>query len=308
MSKNDKLIGSKDGGGRVMSEEEYFENKPEATSNLSTNFEEVKEVASRNISTMLKDLQAFEEAIDSENIPEIYRIYKGRLHKELKETSNQNHEIDGLLAKKLHDSFVERFPFMRHVERVSPTMHYYTISSYYRERPTIGFDASIPEIFVLPKIDEEWQRYKPENRDLLASIEKEIDSLEANVIVAETEVSKLNQQLKAIENRKAAIHNNKSFFNRGKIEEEIEDFDKKAKEIEQEKAKWLPYIENRGQTNRQKEQLMQNYQETRLKRAIVTKEYRLITKYFGTIEEMGTQIQAFLDDYLSPVEGGHSDE
>jgi len=46
----------------------------------------------------------------------------------------------------------------------------------------------------------------------------------------------------------------------------------------------------------------------RLKRAIVTKEYRLITKYFGTIEEMGTQIQAFLDDYLSPVEGGHSDE
>ena len=48
-----------------------------------------KEVASKNIGQMLQDLQAFETAIEKEDIPEIYRIYNGRLHKRLKETSNQ---------------------------------------------------------------------------------------------------------------------------------------------------------------------------------------------------------------------------
>ena len=47
--------------------------------------------------------------------------------KELKETSNQNHEIDELLARKIHDSFVATFPFMIHADRISPTVHYYKI-------------------------------------------------------------------------------------------------------------------------------------------------------------------------------------
>ena len=66
-------------------------------------FGEVKASASKNIGQLLQDLQSFEHAIETENVAEIYRIYQGKLHKELKETSNQNHEIDNLLARKLHE-------------------------------------------------------------------------------------------------------------------------------------------------------------------------------------------------------------
>ncbi|KAF1305997.1 viral A-type inclusion protein [Enterococcus saccharolyticus] len=291
-----------------MSEDLHQENQYEETSNLGANFEEIKEVASKNIGSMLKDLHAFEEAIEKEDIPEIYRIYKGRLHKELKETSNQNHEIDELLSKKLHDNFVAAFPFMQHVEKISHTIHYYKISSYYRERITIGFDASIPEIFVLPQIDEEWHHFQPDNREALDAIEKEIDNLDANFIAAEMELAAVQKELKEIENQKAAIHNNKSFFNRTKIEEDLESIEKKEIELKKKRDKWLPFIENKEQTNRQKDQLMQSYQETRLKRAVVAKEFRLINKYFGSIESMGQQLNDFLKTYLAPEKGAIDNE
>ncbi|MEG0079085.1 MAG: viral A-type inclusion protein, partial [Enterococcus sp.] len=54
----------------------------------SESFSEIKEVASKNIGQMLHDLQDFEVAIKEERIPDIYRIYNGRLHDELKKTSN----------------------------------------------------------------------------------------------------------------------------------------------------------------------------------------------------------------------------
>lgn len=286
-----------------MADDRKPEKLEEEISNLSIDFDEIKDVASKNINSMLKDLQDFEEAIKQENIPEIYRIYKGRLHKELKETSNQNHEIDDLLSKKMHDRLIARFPFMEHVAKLSPTIHYYKIGTYYRERATIGFDASIPEIFILPSIDEEWHDYNPENREILASIEKEIDSLEANFIAAKTELEKLDQQMKEVENKKTAIQNNKGFFNRSKIDEEMEEIEQQLESLATKKQKWLPFIEKRETANQKKDQLMQRYEETRLKRAVVMKEYRLINQYFGSLHGMSEQLQEFLGDFLIQKEG-----
>ncbi len=286
-----------------MSEGVLEETDHQETSNKYQDFNKVKKVASKNIVSMLKDLHDFEAAIETENIPEIYRIYKGKLHKELKETSNQNHEIDELLSTKLHDKFVERFPFMEYVEKISPTIYYYKIGTYYRERATIGFDASIPEIFVLPKIDDEWQHYRPDNRELLEVIEKQIDNLDAKIIAAEEELKNLEKEAQDLAAKKEELSNSKSFFNRAKIEEEVEELNKQIAEINKKKTEWLPFIQNKNKSNQQKEQLMRTYEETRLKRAVVTKEYRFINQYFGSMKEMNEQIQRFLADYLSPKKG-----
>ena len=65
--------------------------------------------ASMNLSQLLEDLQAFEKAVREEDIPEIYRLYNGRLNEELKRSSNENHEIDQLLMRKIHDRFYRNF-------------------------------------------------------------------------------------------------------------------------------------------------------------------------------------------------------
>ena len=165
------------------------------TAKESSSFYDIKEKASMNLSQLLEDLQAFEKAVREEDIPEIYRLYNGRLNEELKRSSNENHEIDQLLMRKIHDRFLQEFPFMEQVESISPTMSYYKIGTYYHDRPTIGIDASLPEIFVLPRIDEEWEKYsEPETTDY----DKKINELDAKVITAQTEIERLDEQIKEI--------------------------------------------------------------------------------------------------------------
>ncbi|WP_368252388.1 viral A-type inclusion protein, partial [Enterococcus sp. 2201sp1_2201st1_B8_2201SCRN_220225] len=209
-----------------MTEETIDQHQTESNQE-NTTFDEIKHVASANIGQMLQDLQEFDVAIKAERIPDIYRIYNGRLHGELKKTSNQNHEIDRLLTQKIHDSFMAAFPFMVHKEKISETMNYYTISEYYRERPMIGIDASIPEIFIIPKIDSEWQRFMPRADGLMRNeeihaLESELNELEAKSISAKSQLEKVNEELKELKNQEAAIENTKGFFNRGKVEEELE--------------------------------------------------------------------------------------
>ncbi|AYW48623.1 viral A-type inclusion protein [Tetragenococcus osmophilus] len=289
-----------------MSDKKGNENNEVATDGLqNTDFNEIKEVAFQNVGSLLKDLQAFEEAIRNENISEIYRIYKGKLHEELKKTSNKHHEIDELLAQKIHDSFTQTFPFIYYVRKVSPTVHYYRLGSYYRERPTIAIDASIPEIFVLPNIDKEWQEFAPGKRDALNKIEKEIDELDAKVITAESELAKVDDQIKEVQNQKASAENTKGLFNRNKTEGEIEELDRKLSELEETRKEWLPYVEDEAQTNQQREELMKNHHDIRLKQALVTKEFRLIQQYFGSLKAMNQQIQDFLSAYLGKAKGGN---
>lgn len=277
---------------------------PEEEKSTDTSFDAIKEVAFQNVGSMLRDLQAFEDAIKNEKIPEIYRIYQGQLHEELKKTSNRNHEIDQLLAQKIHDSFTESFPFMHMTQEISPVMHYYRIGDYYRQRPTIAIDASVPEIFILPQIKQEWQAYDPENREVLDKIEKEIDHLDANVITAQAELEKLDSQLKKLRDEKSAMSSPKSLFGRGKEEDELDELTKKEQEIENQRQKWLPYVEDVDKTHQKREDLIRNHRDFRLRQAVVTKEFRLIQQYFGSVDDMQKKIQEFLAAYLGKREGG----
>ncbi|OTN76603.1 hypothetical protein A5886_001680 [Enterococcus sp. 8G7_MSG3316] len=270
---------------------ENFSNSEEAT------FTDIKQVASKNIGQMLQDLQDFESAIEKEDIPEIYRIYNGRLHKQLKETSNQNHEIDELLARKIHDHFTFSFPFMLHCEKVSPTVHYYKIGTYFHERPTIGIDASIPEIFVIPEIDDEWDKFQRGNRDMLTTIEKQIDQLEAKRITAMSEVKTIQDQIDQVAASEAELNETKSFFNRTKIDEELEQLTTKRKSLEEKRKEWERYTNNEEEITQEKERLQNKYQKLRLKKAIVEKEFRQIDAYFGSFEDFSAKLMAFLNRY-----------
>lgn len=265
------------------------------TAKESSSFYDIKEKASMNLSQLLEDLQAFEKAVREEDIPEIYRLYNGRLNEELKRSSNENHEIDQLLMRKIHDRFLQEFPFMEQVESISPTMSYYKIGTYYHDRPTIGIDASLPEIFVLPKIDEEWEKYsQPESTDY----DKKINELDAKVITAQTEIERLDEQIKEINRQMTDLDDNKGFLNRKKIEEEIQELEKKKQVLSNEKLGWLPYIETPETIQQQKEALKQEARADQLRAAIVEKEQRQISRYFGSKEGFGQAIHEFLMNYL----------
>ncbi|OJG14025.1 hypothetical protein RU96_GL001455 [Enterococcus canintestini] len=270
----------------------------------SKSFSEIKEVASKNIGQMLHDLQDFELAITEERIPDIYRIYNGRLHDELKKTSNANHEIDKLLTKKIHDSFLETFPFMQHHEKVSETLNYYRIGDYYRQRATVGIDASLPEIFIIPKIDSQWEAFITDHEGPMRQIEQEIDQLTANTIMAQKQIEKLDEEIKELNQKEKAVENTKGFFNRNKADEELDVIVKQKEELEKQRAQWLPYVEKREQTAQQKATLENNYQQLRLNRAVVIKEFRQINRYFGSLEDLQKQLQTFLADYLN--QGGEA--
>ncbi|HFZ6023117.1 TPA: coiled-coil domain-containing protein [Enterococcus faecium] len=270
-------------------------NADQDTGQESSSFYDIKEKASMNLSQLLEDLQAFEKAVREEDIPEIYRLYNGRLNEELKRSSNENHEIDQLLMRKIHDRFLQEFPFMEQVENISPTMSYYKIGTYYHDRPTVGIDASLPEIFVLPKIDEEWEKYsQPESTDY----DKKINELDAKVITAQTEIERLDEQIKEINRQMTDLNDNKGFLNRKKIEEEIQELEKKKQVLSNEKLGWLPYIETPETIQQQKEALKQEARADQLRAAIVEKEQRQIRCYFGSKEGFGQAIHEFLMNYL----------
>lgn len=274
-------------------------------------FDIIKKMASKNIGSLLKDLQDFERAIADEEIAEIYRIYNGRLHTELKQTSNKNHEIDDLLARKLQDRFIEKFPFMQQVEKATPTLNYFKIGQYYRERATIGLDSSIPEIFILPEVAQEWEDYAERSEEALEQIEQQMDAFDAKLMTARVELERINSQLKKIQQRKDAIEAERGFFNRGKFEEEELTLEDAKERFLKEKQEWLPYTDQQSRVQQQREYLVAQYEETKIKRAIVLKERRLINKYFGSLEQMYLAIQDFLNDYLkvsNGQEGRENDE
>ncbi len=247
-----------------------------------------------NLSQLLEELQAFEKAVREEDIPEIYHLYNSELTEELKRSSNENHEIDQLLMRKIHDRFIQEFPFMEQVETISPTMSYYKIGSYYHDRPTIGIDASLPEIFVLPKIDEEWGFMPNRNNGLC----KKINELDAKVITAKTEIESLDEQIKEINRKITSLDDNKGFLNRKKIEEEIQELEKQKQILSNEKLGWLPYIEEPEKIQQQKETLLKEAKSDQLRAAIVEKEQRQIKRFFGGKEGFSQAIHHFLMTYL----------
>ncbi|EMF0394742.1 viral A-type inclusion protein [Enterococcus hirae] len=264
-----------------------------------TTFFDIKEKASTNLSQLLEDLQAFERAVREENIPEIYQLYNGHLNEELKKSSNENHEIDQLLMRKIHDRFIQEFPFMELVEKISPTMSYYKIGTYYHERPTIGIDASLPEIFVLPQIDEEWGTYANQEPD---DYSQQINELDAKVITAKAEIDRLDEELKEVDRQISDLDDTKGFLNRKKIDEEIQELKKQKQALSNEKLGWMPYLEASEKIQNQKAALLNEAKANQLRAAIVEKEQRQINRYFGGIEGFSQTIHHFLMNYLGNVD------
>lgn len=262
-------------------------------------FHEIKKVATQNIGALLKDLQDFEEAINQENIQDIYRIYNGRLNKELRENSNKNHEIDELLSSKIHESLIRSFPFLRQATKESPSVFYYQVDQYYRQRATIYLDSNIPELYIFPEILEEWQSPQTSYKEELNELESKMDEIEAKKINAKIAVGQLDAQLHALKLDQTNIESNKSFFNRAKIDEDLEVVHRKQRELYEQRKTWMPYLAtDDSQVHLEKEALLQEYEEKRIQNAVITKELRLINKHFGSVEAMEQALNSFLEAYL----------
>lgn len=197
--------------------------------------------------------------------------------------------------RKIHDRFIQEFPFMELVDSISPTMSYYKIGAYYHERATIGIDASIPEIFVLPQIDEEWGKYAQTQLD--DDYSEQINELEAKVITARAEIKRIDEDLKDINRQIASLDETKGFLNRKKVEEEIQKLEKQKQHLSNEKLGWLPYIDAPEKIQMQKEALMKEEKANQLRIAIVEKEQRQINRYFGGKEGFSQAIHHFLMSY-----------
>lgn len=263
-------------------------------------FDDIKRVAADNISALLKDLQDFETAIKEENIQDIYRIYNGRLNKELRQNSNRNHEIDELLASKIDESLINVFPFMHQTKKEDATIFYYQIDQYYRQRPTVYLDSSIPELYILPNVLEEWRNPQTTSKEEIAALEVKMDEIEAKKINAKIAIDQLDAKLHELKTEQNNIEQNKGFFNRGKVDEDLEAIHIKQKQLQEQRLKWLPYLTtDNSQVHLEKEALLREYEDKRLQRAIITKELRLINKHFGSVEQMVEKLEAFLVGYLA---------
>lgn len=262
---------------------------------LNPSFYDIKEKASMNLSKLLDDLQAFDRAIREENISEIYRLYNSDLNKELKISSNRNHEIDRLLMCNIHEKFIQTFPFMELVDMITPTISYYKIGTYYHERPTIGIDASSPKIFILPNIDKEWTHYTQKST---SEFDQQLNQLEAKVITAKTEIEQIDEAFKELTINIKNLDNKKGFFNWKKVNEEIKELENQKQILTNKKLEWLPYIKDPEKINHQKEVLLKEAKEDQLRAAIVEKEQRQLKRYFGGKEKFNQVIHHFLLNYL----------
>ena len=268
-------------------------------------FVEAKETASKNIGQLLEDLKAFEVAIQTENVAEIYRIYQGKLHKELKETSNQNHEIDDLLAKKLHHGFLARFPYMQLIQKVSPTIYYYKIDQYYHQRPTIVMDVSVPKIYIQSTVLNEWRNFDANDQSELLKIENKMNQIDVQNLTWQSEVAELETTLQQLEKQIEQTAQQKTIFNRVKNEEEYQQLlnskEKLLERIEQIKNK----ITDKTQQAEMKEQMQAEYFALQLHRALIKKELRLLQKHAQSIDHLEAELMQFIADYLQPKEEGN---
>ncbi|EOT44418.1 hypothetical protein [Enterococcus columbae] len=268
-------------------------------------FVEAKETASKNIGQLLEDLKAFEVAIQTENVAEIYRIYQGKLHKELKETSNQNHEIDDLLAKKLHHGFLARFPYMQLIQKVSPTIYYYKIDQYYHQRPTIVMDVSVPKIYIQSTVLNEWRNFDANDQSELLKIENKMNQIDVQNLTWQSEVAELETTLQQLEKQIEQTAQQKTIFNRVKNEEEYQQLlnskEKLLERIKQIKNK----ITDKTQQAEMKEQMQAEYFALQLHRALIKKELRLLQKHAQSIDHLEAELMQFIADYLQPKEEGN---
>ena len=105
---------------------------------------------------------------------------------------------------------LQEFPFMEQVENISPTMSYYKIGTYYHDRPTVGIDASLPEILFCLRSMKSGRNIPNRSQRTMTKI----NELDAKVITAQTEIERLDEQIKEINRQMTDLNDNKGFLNR----------------------------------------------------------------------------------------------
>lgn len=264
-----------------------------------TSFHSVKESASDVLGGLMGQIKRLEEAMKAEHMGDVYQIYWNELPASIQQSSNANHEIDNFLTSKLDQEIQRTFPFMIMRDVVSPVLMNYQIGSYYRDRAVLQVDATQPNIKILPEIREQWEKaQKDEYKDQLAALQNQQDDFDAKTIAAQSELRELNEKIAHQEKLRAELEETKSFMNRKKIEEEVDEINAKLKELKQQRNQWTPYVGDHLSGESQKIELEHRLAELSLERAIALKELRLIKKRFGGLEEMDAALEIFIKDFL----------
>lgn len=265
-----------------------------------TSFNSVKESASGVLGGLMGQLKRLEEAMDEERMGDVYRIYWNELPMSIQQSSNENHEIDNFLTSKLDQELQRSFPFMVMREVVSPVLMDYQIGSYYRDRTVLQVDATQPAIKILPLVREQWEKadagkYKKE----MAELQNQQDDFDAKSIAAQSELRDLNDKISQQEKRKAELEETKTFMNRKKIEDEVDEIDQAIKDLKQQRSQWTPFVGNQLSGESQKIEIANKIAALALEQAIALKELRLIKQRFGGLSEMDAALDQFIEDFLN---------
>ena len=265
-----------------------------------TSFNSVKESASGVLGGLMGQLKRLEEAMDEERMGDVYRIYWNELPMSIQQSSNENHEIDNFLTSKLDQELQRSFPFMIMREVVSPVLMDYQIGSYYRDRTVLQVDATQPAIKILPLVREQWEKadagkYKKE----MAELQNQQDDFDAKSIAAQSELRDLNDKISQQEKRKAELEETKTFMNRKKIEDEVDEIDQSIKDLKQQRSQWTPFVGNQLSGESQKIEIANKIAALALEQAIALKELRLIKQRYGGLSEMDATLDQFIEDFLN---------
>lgn len=265
-----------------------------------TSFDSVKESASDVLGGLMGQIKRLEEAMKAEHMGDVYQIYWNELPPAIQQSSNANHEIDNFLTSKLDQEIQRTFPFMIMRDVVSPILLNYQMGSYYRDRAVLQVDATQPTIKILPEIREQWERVlKGEYKERLTELENQQDDFDAKTIAAQSELRELSGKIAHQEKLKAELEESKSFMNRKKIEEEIDEINDKLVDLKQQRGQWTPFVGDQLSGESKKIEIKNRIADLSLEQAIALKELRIIKKRFGGLEEMDTALENFIHDFLT---------
>lgn len=265
-----------------------------------TSFDSVKESASVVLGDLMSQLQRLEEAMEREDMGSVYQIYWNELPVAIQQSSNKNHEMDNYFTSKLDREFLRMYPFMQLREQVTPVLLDYQLGSYYRDRAVIQLDATQPSVMILPEVKEQWQKTeKGIYREEIEALQEQENDFDAKTIAARSEIEELELQIQQQEHQKAELEESKGLLNRKKIDDEIDQLNRKILALQEEHRKWLPFVGNQVSRESQKIELAQRKKALALEQAIALKELRIIKKRFGSLDEMEKQLQQFVQVFLN---------
>mgnify|MGYP001195784552 CR=1 FL=1 len=265
-----------------------------------TSFESVKESASVVLGDLMSQLQRLEEAMEKEDMGAVYQIYWKELPLSIQQSSNANHEMDNYFTSKLNREFLRMFPFMQLRQQATPVLLDYQLGSYYHDRAVIQLDATQPALLLLPEVKKQWKKVeKGTYRKEIEALQAQEDDFDAKIIAASSEIEAIDTQIQQQEAAKRELEDTKGLLNRKKVDDEIDQLNRKILALQEERRKWLPYVGAEISRESQKIGLAQQKQALALEQAIAMKELRIIQKRFGSLKEMEKQLQQFVQVFLN---------